>query len=49
LSEKSDALAIHERLLALHGGAGLRDAVLLKPALAQPRHIPRELSATIPL
>jgi death-on-curing protein len=38
LSEKSDALAIHERLLALHGGgAGLRDAVLLKPALARPR------------
>jgi death-on-curing protein len=33
-----DACAIHERLLALHGGApGLRDRALLESALARPR------------
>jgi death-on-curing protein len=36
--EERDALAIHERLLALHGGAsGLRDKALLSSALARPR------------
>jgi death-on-curing protein len=33
-----DALALHDRLLALHGGAaGLRDDALLKSALARPQ------------
>lgn len=33
-----DVLAIHDRLLALHGGAtGLRDQALLESALARPR------------
>jgi death-on-curing protein len=36
--EERDALAIHDRLLALHGGAtGLRDQGLLESALARPR------------
>jgi death-on-curing protein len=36
--EQRDVLALHARLLALHGGAaGLRDAGLLKSALARPR------------
>lgn len=36
--ETRDALAIHDRLLALHGGApGLRDPNLLESALARPR------------
>jgi len=36
--EERDALTIHERLLALHGGAsGLRDKALLLSALARPR------------
>ena len=35
--EERDALAIHDRLLALHGGAtGLRDRGLLESALARP-------------
>lgn len=35
-----DALALHERLLAFHGGAsGLRDDGLLKSALARARRI----------
>jgi death-on-curing protein len=35
-----DALALHDRLLALHGGgAGLRDEALLQSALARTRHI----------
>jgi death-on-curing protein len=35
---KRDVLAIHDRLLALHGGAiGLRDQGLLESALARPR------------
>ena len=36
--EARDVLAIHDRLLALHGGAtGLRDMGLLESALARPR------------
>lgn len=36
--EGRDALALHDRLLALHGGAaGLRDQGLLESALARPR------------
>jgi death on curing protein len=36
--DERDALALHDRLLALHGGAvGLRDDGLLKSALARPR------------
>jgi len=35
---EADALAIHQRLLALYGGAGaLRDHALLESALARPR------------
>ena len=35
--EERDALALHNRLLVLHGGAvGLRDAGLLQSALARP-------------
>jgi death-on-curing protein len=37
--EATEILAIHERLLALHGGAGgTRDQGLLHAALAKPRH-----------
>jgi death-on-curing protein len=37
--EEREALMIHARLLALHGGAsGLRDKTLLSSALARPRH-----------
>jgi death-on-curing protein len=36
--DKRDAQALHERLLALHGGSpGLRDGGLLASALARPR------------
>lgn len=36
--DEHDALVLHDRLLALHGGApGLRDDGLLKSALARPR------------
>ena len=36
--DERDALALHSRLLALHGGAGgLRDRGLLQSALARPR------------
>ena len=36
--EERDASAIHDRLLAVHGGgAGLRDLALLQSALARPR------------
>ena len=36
--EERDALALHDRLLALHGGAsGLRDVGLLRSALARPQ------------
>lgn len=35
--DERDVLALHERLLALHGGgSGLRDGGLLKSALAKP-------------
>jgi death-on-curing protein len=35
--DEGDALLLHDRLLALHGGApGVRDAGLLKSALARP-------------
>lgn len=38
--EEQDALALHDRLLALHGGAaGVRDSALLKSALARPQQI----------
>ena len=37
--EERDALAIHGRVMAIHGGAtGLRDRALLQSALARPRH-----------
>lgn len=37
--EEPEILAIHERLLGEHGGAGgLRDQGLLRSALAKPRH-----------
>jgi death on curing protein len=36
--DDADILALHDRLLAFHGGtAGLRDAGLLKSAVARPR------------
>ncbi len=36
--DEQDALTLHDRLLALHGGAaGVRDDSLLKSALARPR------------
>jgi|SRR5665213_2040854 len=36
--DERDALALHDRLLALHGGSsGLRDDALLKSALARPK------------
>jgi death on curing protein len=36
--EERDVLAIHDRLVAIHGGAtGLRDRGLLESALARPR------------
>jgi death-on-curing protein len=38
--EERDALALHDRLLALDGGAvGLRDEGLLQPALARPQQL----------
>ena len=38
--EERDALLLHDRLLALHGGAtGVRDDALLQSALARPRQI----------
>ena len=38
--EEQDALALHDRLLALHGGpAGVRDAALPQSALARPRQV----------
>lgn len=38
--EERDALVLHDRLLALHGGAaGIRDDALLKSALARPQQI----------
>ena|SRR5579863_8539095 len=36
--DERDALTLHDRLLALHGGAaGVRDSGLLKSALARPK------------
>ena len=36
--DEQDALTIHDRLLALHGGpSGVRDKTLLSSALARPR------------
>jgi death-on-curing protein len=38
--DERDALTLHDRLLVLHGGApGLRDAGLLRSALARPRQL----------
>ncbi len=38
--DERDALTLHDRLLALHGGAeGLRDSALLASALARPRQL----------
>lgn len=38
--DAQDALALHERLLSIHGGAeGLRDLALLESALARPRQL----------
>ncbi|MFZ1327327.1 MAG: type II toxin-antitoxin system death-on-curing family toxin [Candidatus Contendobacter sp.] len=38
--EERDALALHDRLLILHGGAaGVRDRALLQSALARPQQI----------
>jgi death-on-curing protein len=38
--DEADALAIHERLLALHGGAaGVREPGLMASALARPQQI----------
>jgi death on curing protein len=38
--EERDTLVLHDRLLALHGGAvGIRDDALLKSALARPKQI----------
>jgi death on curing protein len=38
--EEVDVLALHDRLLVLHGGpAGLRDEALLQSALARPRQL----------
>lgn len=38
--DERDALAVHERLVLLHGGAaGIRDRGLLQSALARPRHL----------
>ncbi len=50
--DEQDALTLHDRLLALHGGAaGLRDPGLLTSALARPRqHFAyAEAAGTIPL
>jgi death on curing protein len=38
--DEPEALAVHESLLVLHGGAGgVRDAALLASALARPRQV----------
>ena len=50
--EARDALVLHDRLLALHGGAaGLRDGGLLQSALARPRqmHVYADAPDTIDL
>jgi death-on-curing protein len=44
--DERDALALHDRLLALHGGAsGVRDEGLLKSALARARQIHADADA----
>jgi death-on-curing protein len=44
--EERDALALHDRLLALHGGAaGVRDDALLQSALARPQQIHADADA----
>jgi death on curing protein len=47
--DEHDALMLHDRLLALHGGAaGVRDAGVLKSALARPQqHLAYAKSADI--
>ena len=48
LSE-ADVLAIHEEQIAEHGGAtGVRDAGLLRSALARPRHAAAYADADVP-
>ncbi|MDS4021339.1 MAG: type II toxin-antitoxin system death-on-curing family toxin [Candidatus Competibacter sp.] len=50
--EERDALVLHDRLLALHGGAaGLRDGGLLQSALARPcqMHVYADAPDTIDL
>lgn len=50
--EERDALVLHDRLLALHGGAaGLRNGGLLQSALARPRqmHVYADAPDTIDL
>jgi death-on-curing protein len=38
--EQAELLALHDRLLAFHGGAaGVRNLGLLQPALARPRQL----------
>jgi len=38
--DQRDALALHEKLILLHGGApGIRDEGLLRPALARPQQM----------
>ncbi len=45
--DERDALAIHDLLLALHGGPpGLRDASLLESALARPRQLRAYIEGT---
>lgn len=38
--DRTAIIALHERVLALHGGrAGIRDQALLESSLARPRHL----------
>lgn len=47
--EAADAVAIHEKMLALFGGLpGLRDAGLLESALARPQHLFRYEPPSLP-
>lgn len=46
---REDGLAIHEMMLAQHGGlAGVRDEALLESALAKPRHLFAYQQPTLP-
>lgn len=46
---REDCLAIHEMVLAQHGGlAGLRDEGLLESALSKPKHLIADNSPTLP-